>query len=88
MKKLFLIILLLTYGAPTHTVPSGDMRIQGLICCGLILAAGGTYQLIKRSNTKLHSVTDTLQGLILLASGFLTILLSRQIVHETDNCFS
>jgi hypothetical protein len=83
------ILLLVTLAKPAslHALAYPEARTNGLINIGLILAAGGTYQLIKRSESHSLRLVDICSGLTLLTASILTVLLSSQFLTEIDQCF-
>lgn len=91
LKKLALITLItgiFAHITPINASNHSEIRIQALAALGVILGVGGTYQLIKRSESNTYRLSDILSGALLLAAGAATIFISGQLVHEIDQYFS
>lgn len=87
LKKIIL-ALLIFYTFPSYSLDATKLRIKILSYTGLILCAGGTYKLVKKSDSKTQSARDTISGIFLNASGISLILLSAQIINEIDSYLS
>jgi len=91
LKKLVLFTLVagsLANNTPIQASHHPAIRTQALATLGVILGIGGTYQLIKRSESNTYRLSDILSGALLLAAGISTIFISGQLIHEIDQYFS
>lgn len=79
MKKSALILgILITTTVPVYASNS-TIRTQGLTAVGVIVAAGGTWMLTRRSGSRADQMLDTICGTGYLLLGLAMIVLSGEI---------
>lgn len=77
-KSSFILGLLLTISLPSHA-SNGTIRTQGLTAVGVIVAAGGTWMLTRRSPSRADQLMDTVCGAGYLLAGLAMIVLSGEL---------
>lgn len=86
MNKKIIVTILLVLAPPFLTrADTQDMRIKGLIAASVLVAAGGTYQICKRSDNPGSKLGNLISGVILVIIGAAGIILSSQLIREVDN---
>lgn len=79
MNKVSLVLgLLLASSIPSYASNS-TIRTQGLTAAGIIVAAGGTWMLTRRSPSRADQLKDTIFGAGYLLAGLTIIVLSGDI---------
>lgn len=84
MTKRYILILFLAIPCNMHPAAYADIRTQGITNIGIILAIGGAYRLCKSSSSLSSKIGNIVSGLALISAGIATVLLSDQVVHESD----
>lgn len=81
----FILSLLIATTIPLQG--TSDSTKQGLVAISVLLAAGGTIVLCRRSYSKFDKILEVIGGATLIALGVAGVVLSGEISHEIEKRF-
>ena len=64
-----------------------SLRTQGLVAASVLLVAGGTIVLCRRSYSKFDKIFEVIGGAILIAAGVAGIVLSGEISQKIEQLY-
>lgn len=87
IKKLFLLVLIVTSATNLHAVSTHEIRTMGLVTAGVLVTLGGVHVLCRKNSSVSDKIFEVLGGLILIGAGLTGIVMSGQISKEIENAF-
>lgn len=86
IKKVILLTLILSCST-SYPTSNEEIRTKGIVAAGVLLTAGGTYILCRRSTSIPMKTFEIIAGAALIAAGIAGIVLSGDLAHEIENLF-
>ncbi|GMU19655.1 MAG: hypothetical protein AMXMBFR12_08470 [Candidatus Babeliales bacterium] len=77
----YILSLLMLTTIPIHATSNETIRTWALAQAGVVLVAGGTIVLCRKSYSKFDKIFEVIGGAALIAAGIAGIVLSGEISH-------